>query len=221
MFGAKLVTRGRLALLLAAALLAAIPVVTLSADKTPVVISTTTTRIEQDWEIVVKDPDPSSFSPQVALWLKPDPQIDYGMLVTFNYQDTPAYAGGGIHIQAWDGETLLGAKSYKTGFCPGKGEKIPVTAFVEVKAGKFSCGVSGGTSASFGDLSKAGLSVTGVPTTLTRLSAYQTQDSIDNTLFLVGPARLSSINILAVRGYDANGKQTFLEGSSSIPIEVK
>src|SRR4051812_18009567 len=68
-------------------------------------------RIEQDWEITISSPDSLNGSPQIRLWIRPDPAVDFGGLVQINFQDYPAYQAGGLQVQAWDGDNTPGVKS--------------------------------------------------------------------------------------------------------------
>lgn len=174
-------------------------------------------RIEQDWEIHVKYPDAAASVPRVTLWVKPDPALDYGFLVTVNYTDVPFYSPGGISVQGWDRDMLLGAKHHAVGVSPSREEKIHITTYMKVADGKIDFGVSKGKSPTFGDLSKVDLVVTGVPTNIRDFRNYNTRDSVDNIEYSLAPERLASVKINAVRLYDVTGKHVNL-GSFVVPI---
>lgn len=204
------VTRRFAALAVAAAGVLALPAAA-AAQIGPIV------RVEQDWEVVIKSPDTNRATPQLALWMRPDPALDAGFLVTINYQDTPAFATGGVGIQGWHQDACLGSRSHLLGRSPEKDERIEITTFMEIANGKASFGVSKGKSKTFGDLSKAGLTVANVQAGTTSLARYSTQDSVDNCLFTASPERVGMVKITQVRAYDAKGVKLDLPGAN-VPI---
>ena len=59
-----------------------------------------TDRVEEDWKLVIADPDPAGAGPQVTTCMFPD-DGDLTNFVAFNlnYRASPSFAAGGVEIQ--------------------------------------------------------------------------------------------------------------------------
>ena len=73
--------------------------------------SPATDQVEEDWQLVVANPDPTSSGPQITTCMSPssDPTASF---VTFyvNYQDYPDWQPGGMQVKAY-GATPSGSSS--------------------------------------------------------------------------------------------------------------
>lgn len=197
-------TVSRLSLLVLAALVVA-----------PGLTSAQTVRVEQDWEITISSPDATTNSPQISLWIKPDPAVDFGGLLQINFRDHPSYSPGGVQLQAWDGASKCAEKTLSTATFGTKGEKITVTVFMETKGGTFTYGIVQGKSPSFGE-TKSPIFVS-LSTTLTSFPNYSTQDTVDNTKIMLGDNRVQGMKINQVRTYDPKGTKKDLGGTAVYP----
>ncbi|HEX4589221.1 MAG TPA: hypothetical protein VH120_04790 [Gemmataceae bacterium] len=157
------------------------------------------TRIEQDWTIVVGNPDPTSGMPQLALRLKPDPAVNVGGLLLLNYVDQPSFSTGGTQLQLWNGATCL---AYQTNGSQTLGkqvsERITFTLFMEVDGTNLTFGFTNMKSWSFGNNNNQTLTT---PSTTTSLPNYATSDTASKSVILVGSEQVSSMTINAVRYY--------------------
>src|SRR5262249_42127181 len=74
------------------------------------------TRVEEDWELVVGQPDADNTAPQVTCVISP--QGDLGGLyvsVELNHKTQPDFSSGGVHLQAWNGEQYLATRDAQHG----------------------------------------------------------------------------------------------------------
>jgi hypothetical protein len=67
------------------------------------------TQIEEDWELIVIDPDDEVNSPQITCTMSPAGGTA-GLHVTFelNHRTQPDYIDGGMQLQMWNGEDFWG-----------------------------------------------------------------------------------------------------------------
>src|SRR6516162_7266602 len=59
-------------------------------------------QIEEDWQVVVANPDPSSSGPQITTCMSPntDPAASFATFYV-NYQDYPSWQPGGMQVKAY------------------------------------------------------------------------------------------------------------------------
>src|SRR5262249_30687112 len=73
-------------------------------------------RIEEDWELVVADPDPSTFAPQVTSTISPlDNLSGYYGVFDLNLRNLPVYEAGGMQLQVWNGTEPVVTKKSNVG----------------------------------------------------------------------------------------------------------
>jgi len=162
------------------------------------------TRIEQDWTVVVGNPDAATGSPQIAVQMKPDANADYGCLFLLNYADQPSFTSGGTQLQGWDGTTLQKSQSYGSeALGKNQNERVTFTLHMEVKNDRLDFGFDNLKSWTWGN--KSALAVN-VPYSMRYLNGYSTADSVNNSVIMVGSAKVTSMTITAVRFYDNKGK---------------
>jgi hypothetical protein len=65
-------------------------------------------RVEEDWELVLGEPDPVIVGPQVTTTMSPTGNLD-GVYFTFeiNYRSLPWWTPGGLTIHQWSGEARV------------------------------------------------------------------------------------------------------------------
>jgi hypothetical protein len=70
-------------------------------------------RVEEDWELVVLDPDVASNGPQVTCVISPSGGVDsYYVSLEINFRSLPSYTPGGLQYQMWNGEQHLLTRSF-------------------------------------------------------------------------------------------------------------
>ena len=65
-------------------------------------------RVEEDWELVLGEPDPVMVGPQVTTTMSPTENLD-GVYFTFeiNHRSAPWWTPGGLTIHQWSGEARV------------------------------------------------------------------------------------------------------------------
>lgn len=144
-------------------------------------------QVEEHWEMKVREPDPVSVAPQVTNAFAPNCTChDTGFYAAFslNHRVDEAgddFAAGGLQLQMWDGDTLLGQKSSERhNVLATPGEVISWKQILNLKEdGTLSVAIRDGRSETWGQF---GNSLTlSVSTTLHCLSSYNPEDSINNS----------------------------------------
>lgn len=127
-------------------------------------------KIEEDWELVVNDPDANTNSPQITFFTCPNSgdETTYFQL-QMNYFADEAYSSGGFHVAAVRDETTLDqARSQTRRLITVDGDKIVWTSVMACIDGELLFAVKDG----FGD----DWGAFGGPDYLVRMSANGTQD---------------------------------------------
>jgi hypothetical protein len=161
------------------------------------------TRVEEDWELVVNDPDDDYNSPQITCTMSPVGGTS-GLHVTFelNHRTQPDFIDGGMQLQMWCGETFWGVS-------PGDwnhslhhdGEVITWTQRMTVTPCCLTFEVDNGESSSWGEFGGDGnLRVQSLAPVLD-LAGYSPDVSASLSGVGFGHTRVASLKIKQVRYY--------------------
>src|SRR5688500_7769802 len=73
----------------------------------------TIVEVQEDWELVIADPDSNSAGPQVTCVISPFAHVNslYAAL-ELNQQTHPQYIPGGVQLHTWDGECILQSENF-------------------------------------------------------------------------------------------------------------
>jgi hypothetical protein len=164
----------------------------------------TITRIEEDWELVIGDPDVNANSPQVSCVTSPLGHLNglYAVL-ELNHRTQPDYIGGGLQLQVWNGpDQLVATKTgYDQQYLSYSGETIRWTQALQVSSGSLMFDVFNGTSESWGTFGPTSDLRRYVSTTLTDLNGYDPNVSVENSGVGYGGNRVTSLVLKQVRWY--------------------
>ena len=145
--------------------------------------SQTVVRVEEDWELVVNDPDADSVSPQVTCTMSPLSHIN-AVHATFelNHQSQPYFAPGGVQLQVWDGVVPVAARENPSDAVMGtNAETVSWTQVMEVKDGMLSFDVVKGSSTTWGSFGGQGYLKHSMATHLMDLSGYSPLVSVEHS----------------------------------------
>ena len=167
----------------------------------------TVVRVEEDWELVVATPDPDSDAPQVTCVISPQGNLDsYYATFEINHQSELTFEAGGLQLQIWEGEALIGDKAYPNrNILATAGETIAWTQSVEVDDGVVTFEVTNGSSSTWGTFGGQGYLKAMLPTELNSLSDYSPSVSIHDSGVSYASNRVTSLTLKSVRYYDAEG----------------
>ncbi|MEX0585818.1 MAG: hypothetical protein WD176_04200 [Pirellulales bacterium] len=162
------------------------------------------TRVEEDWELVVSEPDVHDNSPQLSCVTSPLGDLSglYAVL-ELNHRTQTSYVRGGLQLQIWNGpDQLVSTKtSYDNDYLSHAGETIRWTQSLKVSDGTLTFDVFNGTSQSWGNFGASSDLRRTVSTTLTNLNAYSSDVSVQNSGVGYGGNRVTSLVLKTVRKY--------------------
>ncbi len=166
----------------------------------------TVVRVEEDWQLVVGQPNAQVASPQVATQMKRDPNALRFYNLHLNACDLPSLSLGGMQLQVWRDTTNLANKTGDNNAILGTpNEQITWTQYLKQDAGQLKFGISAAASQTWGDFS--GLEVT-APGTSTSLDNYSADYSVKNSGVTFGANRVMVFKLTAVRKYYSDGTST-------------
>ena len=176
---------------------------TARAQSTPYVV-----RVEEDWELVVGEPDANNNAPQVSCVAAPVGNVDsaYATL-SLNHQSLPEFVPGGIQLQVWNGETPLEWRKFPNASLMAQpSETVYWTQTMAVAGGQLTFEVLNGTSTTWGTFGGQGYLKASVATTLENLNAYDPEVSVKNSGVSFAANRVQSLVLRKVRLVMSNGE---------------
>lgn len=161
-------------------------------------------RVEEDWQLVLNDPDSLVRAPQFHTVMSPFANLDsYYAMVIWNYRELPEFAAGGLQIQDWCGENQLGRNSVGEELLSTAAETITWTQRLSVNSAAYTFEIVNGRSqtwGNFGDNMRVCRSPGG-----SDLGAYSTSVSTENSWITYGANRVDRLAITQVRYYRQSG----------------
>ena len=164
-------------------------------------------RIEEDWELVVDNPDVNSFGPQVACAFSPFADLNH-LYVTFevNHRGAPVTSGGGLHLQVWHDDEHVESKAFPDrSVLATPGEVVRWTQRMQVQSGKIVFEVVNGQSSTWGEFGNRGTLKAEVECDVDNLNGYSPQVSIDNSGTTFGSHRIRLLILKSVRAVREDG----------------
>lgn len=164
-------------------------------------------KVEEEWELVVGEPDSNSVAPQVTCALSPYGHLD-SLHSTFelNSQSLESYSAGGLQLQIWNGETALAARRYPDHqVLATTGETITWTSTMEVVGGQLKFEVEQGDSSTWGSFGGSGHLRHSIDTSLANLNSYSPDVSVANSGVGYAANRVRSLILKRVRVKTSSG----------------
>lgn len=161
-------------------------------------------RVEEDWVLVLNEPDGSVDSPQFHTVMSPFSDVEtYFAQVLWNYREEPDYISGGVQLQSYDGETLVRGKSMEFGQLSTTAETVSWTQSLETNGTSLSFSISNGQSTTWGVFGKDMYIATDAA--LASLNNYNPDFSAQASGITYGSNRVNTMTITQVRYYGASG----------------
>lgn len=108
-------------------------------------------RIEEDWSIVVADPDPDVTIPQITMKMEPDPVAGTPYLeLNLNYRDSPSFMAGGLQARIRNVDETIDLASQGSEQLNTDGETITWTQRMTLSGGSIHFKITSGTSTTWG-----------------------------------------------------------------------
>ena len=164
-------------------------------------------QVEEEWELVLKDPDSDLTAPQVTCAISPTGDVD-GLHATFelNHQSYPYFASGGMRLQVWSGEDNVSShKTQNDGVMSTAGETVRWTQSMRLHGGSLTFEIKNGTSTTWGEFGGEHGLRTNCSSDLTSLNEYDPDVSVANSGTGYASNRVASLTLKRVRITFDNG----------------
>ncbi len=164
-------------------------------------------RVEEDWELVIREPDAQTESPQISTVMAPGGNIN-GVYFAFslNHRALPDYSAGGMQVQYWnEGFGLDSMNNSHHDLLATPGETVTWTQSLRVYGDQLIFRVKNGHSTTWGDFGGSGNLRLSKWTTLDDLNNYRTEVSVANSGIGYASNRVTSLVLKRVRGYTQYG----------------
>lgn len=163
--------------------------------------------VQEDWELVVAEPDANSSGPQVTCVISPDGNLNgLHAALELNQQTYPHYTPGGVQLHAWGGEYVLESKSFPSdAVLNATGETIRWTHRMAIVNSQLVFDIDDGESTAWGNFGANGYLWIDRNTSLSNLNGYSPQVSVANSGVGYAANRVERLVLKEVRYYTALG----------------
>ena len=166
-------------------------------------------RVEEDWELVVSDPNSYSDAPQVTCAISPVDNVN-AVFANFeiNHRTLPDFVPGGLQLQAWYGAHPITYRSSPSETSLSQdGETITWTQAMAISDGQLTFQVANGNSTAWGSFGgQDGLTIT-LYTLLPNLNGYRPETSVANSGIGYAGNRVQSLTLKQIRRFYSTGEQ--------------
>lgn len=169
-------------------------------------------RVEEDWRVVIGDPDPDSTGPQITTCMSPVSGSSAFVAFCLNYRDVTDWKPGGLQIKAYgepasttQDRPLIASATAHSESLETDGETVTWTQRIRVSAGYMSYAVHNGASTTWGSFGlEQGNLVVIFPTSASDLGKYSPADSVALSAAGWQANRVTSMTLLRVRYYQGS-----------------
>ncbi len=163
--------------------------------------------VEEDWEVVMGEPDPGKSSPQILTWMSPSQSLDgqhFG--VDLNLVQRPDFSSGGFQVRAFDNEALIdNAFSENGDKLSHAGETIRWTQKMFLSNNQLYCEVTNGSSQSWGTFGGPATRVRFLNVEVSNLNNYSPNHSAEWSGVGYGANRVEHFRLKTVRLFTSDG----------------
>ena len=163
-------------------------------------------QVEEDWELVIAQPDAGNVAPQITCAISPRCHLDnLYATIEFNHKTVPSYATGGVHLQTWSGDYNLSRRdTANNAKLATAGETIAWTTRMKLENYAITFSIQNGQSTTWGTFG-SGLNAS-YGSSLTSLNAYSPGVSVENSGVGYASNRVTSLTLKRVRYTLADGQ---------------
>lgn len=163
-------------------------------------------KIEEDWLLDIADPEPDKNCPQVVTVFGPaDPDSGTYAIFELNHGTLPDFAEGGMQLQAWYGEYLIG---YRSQFAPAEFnqaiERVTYTTVIRVRDNSLKLAIINGHSLTWGDFGGTWSLRVDMSTWRENLNDWNSRHSLEHSRVSYGANRVNKFVRTEIRYYTRN-----------------
>lgn len=165
-------------------------------------------RVEEDWELVVNEPDSSIHSPQITFFIAPDDAISNRYFqLQLNHAVEHDFSGGGFHVAAVHGtEHLDCVRSNTYQSLVSDAQSVSWTNVMAIGEGGLFFAIKDGYCTDWGAFGGPESLVQMPANDTTNFNAYTPDDSLEMVDVGFGGNRIASLVLKNVRLYYADGR---------------
>lgn len=169
--------------------------------------STDVIKVEEDWELVIAEPDTSTDSPQITCVFAPTADVNEGYAAfDLNHRSEYSYVPGGLQLHVWNpNQPIVVDSSQHHEMLSHDGETVTWTQRLRLTDHVLSVRVKNGHSETWGDFGAYGDIVVAVYAGLDNLNGYSPDVSVANSGVSFGGNRVVSLTLKKVRWYSVYG----------------
>jgi len=163
--------------------------------------------VEEDWEMVVGEPDPAADAPQVTCVISPHGNVD-GIYATFelNHRNTPDFAAGGLQFEVWQDETALHERKFPDqSALATQGEVVSWTQSMTLEEGNLIFEITAGSSTTWGNFGGQGYLKFIMNASMANLNTYNPDVSVANSGVSYAANRVQSLTLKRIRLHTSDG----------------
>jgi hypothetical protein len=168
----------------------------------------TVVAIEEDWELVVKSPEPNTTAPQVSCTISPLSHVEsIHAAFELNHQNQPEFTPGGLQLQVWNNEEpLISRKFPNAAVLSTDDEVVRWTQGLRLDAGTLTFEITNGTSTTWDSFGGQGYLKASLMTNLENLNGYDPDVSVQNSGVAYAGNRVTTLVLKRVRATLATGE---------------
>ena len=187
--------------------LTAVAVVVSNSGARAQVPSTDVYSIEEDWQLIVTDPDVNENGPQITCTISPSDMSSAYCAFDLNYHTQPDYIAGGMQLHTWDPtDPVQFANSTHNNLMAISNETVTWTTRMRWWNGSLHFRILNGQSQTWGTFGGYSDNLwLALPTSLPNLNSYDPDVSLTNSGVSFASNLVVSQTLMAVRYYDVNG----------------
>lgn len=166
--------------------------------------------VEEDWELVVGEPEQGLCAPQITCTMAPTTNIEEGYAAfDINHRSQPDFVAGGMQLHVWSPtHPLASASANKNGVLHCSGETVRWTQRMTLFSHLLCFSIVDGHSQTWGAFDTSHGLVAMVATTLENLDQYSPDVSAEHSGVGYAANRVQSLKLLRVRRYWSSGAVT-------------
>jgi hypothetical protein len=161
--------------------------------------------VEEDWELVVAEPDANSCGPQIACTMSPLGNIDSTYFtLEINHRSAPYWTPGGLTLHQWFGESRVQSMDRQDrSVMSTSGETVTWTSVLDAQNGVLTFQVKNGRSSTWGNFRGNHFKIQSWWDG--DLNGYTPDVSVGQSGVVYASNRVRSLKMLAIRGTLSDG----------------
>lgn len=160
--------------------------------------------VEEDWELVLNDPNDNVIAPQFQTVMSPTADLDgYYAQTLWNYRETPEFTPGGVQLESYLSDKLLRTRSVESRILSTSAETITWTQTLQTDGTTLTFSVVNGRSTTWGDFGRD--MTISYSAGIQSLNDYDPAFSATNACVTYGSNRVETLTLKEVRYFGADG----------------